>query len=147
MLVYFSLGLFEKRKAHSHMPDRLKRDLKAFFRSYNQAIELATEMLFSLASTELIEETSLVSKERIGCGEILENHSFIFHNDYLGQVTPELRAYVGCAAQLLGDIDEFDLIKVHFGSGKVSFMKYDDFSKGEPLLLKKSKSTLERPRF
>ena len=142
LLVYFSLGLFEKRKAYSHMPDRLKRDLKAFFKSYNQAIELATEMLFSLASTDLIEETSVLSKERIGCGEIFENHSFIFHSNYLGQVTPELRAYVGCAAQLLGDIDEFDLIKAHFGSGKVSFMKYDDFSKNEPLLIKRVKVRL-----
>lgn len=142
LLVYFALGLFEKRKAYSHMPDRLKRDLKTFFESYNHALELATDLLFSLSSTDLIEETSLISKERIQCGELLEGHSYIFHRDYLGQVTPELRAYVGCAAQLYGDIDEFNLIKAHFGSGKVSFMKYDDFEKGEPLLIKRIKVRL-----
>lgn len=142
LLVYFALGLFEKRKAFSHMPDRLKRDLKAFFNSYSQAVELATEMLFSLSSTSLIEETSLISQERIGCGQLIDNHSFIFHSKYLGQVTPELRAYIGCAAQLYGDIDEFDLIKAHFSSGKISFMKYDDFEKKEPLLIKRIKVRL-----
>lgn len=147
LLVYFALGLFEKRKAYTHMPNRLKRDLKTFFESYSQAIELATDMLFSLSSVALIEETSLISKERIGCGELNAGHSFIFHRDYLGQVTPELRSYVGCAAQLYGDIDEFDLIKAHFSSGKVSFLKYDDFEKDEPLLLKRIKVRLRELDF
>lgn len=147
LLVYFALAQFEKRKAYSNMPDRLKRDLKSFFVSYNQAIELSKEMLFSLSSTEMIQETSLVSRERLGCGSLDEGHSFTFHRELLGNVTPELRAYIGCAAQLYGDIDEFDLIKAHFTSGKVSFLKYDNFDKPNPLLVKRIKVKLRELDF
>jgi hypothetical protein len=54
----------------------------------------------------------------------------------------ELRIYVGCAAQLFGDINEFDLVKIHFTSSKVSLMRYDDWSKEEPLLLERGKVRL-----
>ncbi len=30
LLVYFSMGLFEKRKPYTQQPDSLKRDIKAF---------------------------------------------------------------------------------------------------------------------
>lgn len=143
LLVYFALGLFEKRKSFASMPERLKLDLKTFFNSYSHAIELATELLFSLASPELIEESCIESYSRISCGELNEGHSFVFHIDQLRNVSPEIRAYIGCAAQLYGDIDEFDLVKAHFFSKKVSFMKYDDFSKDVPLLQKRIKVRLK----
>ena len=64
------------------------------------------------------------------------------HHSYLSDLPAELRIYVGCAAQLYGDIDEFDLIKIHFTSGKVSLMRYDEWDKDEPLLLERVKVRL-----
>ena len=48
----------------------------------------------------------------------------------------------GCAAQLFGDIDAFDLIKIHFASGKVSLLRFDDWGKEVPLLLERVKVRL-----
>ena len=43
-----------------------------------------------------------------------------------------LRAYVGCATALFGDVSQADVIKLHKASGKVTFLVYDDFE-GKPL--------------
>lgn len=37
-----------------------------------------------------------------------------------------------CAAVLCGDITNFDLVKIHVRSGKVTLLKYEDFE-GVPL--------------
>ncbi len=71
-----------------------------------------------------------------------EDHSFTFHRDYLGELPTILRIYTGCATQLYGDIENFELIKAHIRSGKVSLMRYDDWSKEEPLLLERIKIKL-----
>lgn len=39
------------------------------------------------------------------------------------------RAWVGCAEKLYGDIEQADLVKIHIGSGKVTFLEYDSFDK------------------
>lgn len=142
LLVYFSLGLFDKRKAYSAMPERLKRDIKAFFGSHARAIDLATDLLFSLGNPQLIEETCLESYERIGVGTVNEGHSYIFPQERLGDVTPELRAYVGCAMQIFGDIEGFQEIKAHFTSSKVSFMRYDGWHQQQPTLKERIKVNL-----
>ena len=71
-----------------------------------------------------------------------DSHSFTFHQNYLGNLPPVLRIYIGCATQLYGDIDNFQLIKAHIRSGKVSLMRYDDWTKNEPLLLERIKIKL-----
>ena len=43
-----------------------------------------------------------------------------------------LRAYVGCATALFGDVSQADVIKLHKASGKATFLAYDDFE-GKPL--------------
>ena len=132
LLVYFSLGLFGKRKAYRHMPDGLKRDLKTFFGSYQKAIEKATNLLFSVGSTDNISKACEQVYEQLGCGKIVEGHSLTIHRSYLSELPPILRIYVGCATQLYGDIEDIDLIKIHMTSSKISLMKYDDFC-GHPL--------------
>ncbi|MBF4280549.1 hypothetical protein EAY27_26050, partial [Vibrio anguillarum] len=37
LLLYFSMGLFEKRKPYTQQPENLKRDIKALFGDYNTA--------------------------------------------------------------------------------------------------------------
>ena len=54
------------------------------------------------------------------------------HRSLLDALPPVLRAYVGCATTLFGDVAQADVIKVHKTSGKVTFLVYDDFY-GKPL--------------
>ncbi len=139
LLIYFALGLFRKRRAYAHMPESLKRDIKAFFGTYTDAITLAKEKLFSIGNPSIIEGKSLEAYAKVKSGSLSEGHSWTFHHSLLKELPVELRIYVGCAAQLFGDIDEFDLIKVHFTSGKVTLLKYDDWNKDAPLLTERVK--------
>lgn len=142
LIVYFALGLFEKRKPYIHMPERLQRDIKAFFNSVTHAKELATQLLFSLSNEVAIQEACEESYARLRVGEFNIGHSYTFPISQLTNVTPELRVYIGCASQLLGDISDYHLVKAHITSGKVSFMKYDDWKKEQPLLIERAKVKL-----
>jgi len=142
LIVYFALSMFEKRRAQSNMPESLKRDIKAFFSSYNDALEAAREILFSVGSPVTIYNACEDACSILGCGYLEDNQSFTFHKDYLGDLPAVLRIYVGCATQLYGDIEDFQLIKAHIRSGKVSLMRYDDWNKDEPLLIERLKIKL-----
>lgn len=137
--VYFALGLFGKRKPQTKMPDSLKRDIKYFYSSYNDAIEQSREALFAVGNPELIEEACNKAYEQTKSGELTEGHSYTFRKEFLGELPPELRIYIGCATQLYGDLEKFHLVKAHMTSGKVSIMRYDDWSKDVPLLVERIK--------
>lgn len=139
LLVYFALGLFGKRKPQTKFPDSLKRDIKYFYSSYNDAVEQSREVLFSVGDPNLIENACNIAYEQIKTGEMTEGHSYTFHKKYLDELPPELRIYIGCATQLYGDLENFHLIKAHMTSGKVSIMRYDDWNKETPLLVERIK--------
>ena len=139
LLVYFALGLFGKRKPQTKMPDSLKRDIKYFYSSYSDAIEQSKEALFAVGNPELIEDACNNAYKQLKCGELTEGHSYTFRKEFLGELPPELRIYIGCATQLYGDLEKFHLVKAHMTSGKVSIMRYDDWSKEVPLLVERIK--------
>ena len=143
VLVYFSLSLFEKRKAKAHMPARLQRDIKALFDSYNTAIDQAQSLLFSVGKPENIANACAQAYQAFNCGNLLDSKSYSFNRILLNQMPAVIRVYVGCAIQLYGDIDDIDIIKVHIRSGKVTLLKYDDFTnKALPLLTERTKIRL-----
>lgn len=143
VLVYFALSLFEKRKAKTHMPARLQRDIKALFKSYNQAIDLAQTLLFSVGSPENLAEACDIAYQSFNCGKHIPNKSYSFTRCMLTQMPAIIRVYIGCAIQLYGDIDDIDIIKVHIRSGKVTLLKFDDFkNKYLPLLTERTKIRL-----
>ena len=128
LLVYFALGLFERRKPYTHMPESLKRDIKNFFSSYKSAVEEATTLLFSLGKPEVINQGCLEAFNSLNCGVLEESQSYTFHSKLLNLLPPTLRVYIGCATHLYGDTENIDLIKIHIRSGKVTLMRYDDFN-------------------
>ena len=142
LLVYFALGLFDKRKPQSKLPESLKRDIKVFFKSITSAIEASKEILFSVGSPETINQACVNAYADLGTGYLEDNHSYTFHAKNLGNIPAILRIYIGCATQLYGDIENIHLIKTHIRSGKVSLMRYDDWSKDEPLLIERIKIKL-----
>jgi DNA phosphorothioation-associated putative methyltransferase len=142
LLVYFALGLFEKRQAYIQMPDSLKRDIKSFFQSITAAQDQARDILFSVGKPEVIQAACTAAHAQIQCGEYTDGHSFTFHKDFLSSLPPVLRIYIGCAIQLYGDIEEMQLIKAHIRSGKVSLMRYKDWEKETPLLIERIKIKL-----
>ena len=58
----------------------------------------------------------------------MDEKSLQLHSSLVERLPPLLRIYVGCASQLIGDVDSADLVKIHLYSGKLSLMKFDNFS-------------------
>jgi DNA phosphorothioation-associated putative methyltransferase len=134
LLVYFALGLFEKRRPYSKFPLSLQRDIKAFFRNHTNALDHANELLFSIAEPELIETECNNCYQDLEKGYLDDGHSFTIHESLIPALTPVLRTYVGCATTLYGNLEDVDLVKIHMTSGKVTFLEYDDWDKEEPKL-------------
>lgn len=143
LLVYFSLGLFGKRKAYKEMPESLKRDIKAFFDKYQHAKDEARELLFSVADPNLIQQLCIEAIKHLPAYHFNQHHSLILHEKFVATLPAALRVYIGCAAQLFGDLENIDLIKIHIRSGKVSFMNYKEFDTSPlPLLEERIKVKL-----
>lgn len=136
LLVFFALSLFKKRKPYIRLPEQLQRDVKVFFGNYNNAIETCRELLFSISDTEQITDTCISAHQELPASSMAENHSLTFHKDFIDLLPPLLRVYVGCGIQLYGELDDIQLIKIHFHSGKVSFMGYENFNDSPLPILK-----------
>ncbi len=140
LLVYFAMGLFEKRKPYTHHPENLKRDINALFDDYRTANNLAKELLFSIADTQLIGKECIKAHEQLPASILNSGHSLILHKDYIEALPLLLRVYVGAALQLYGELDEtVELVKIHINSGKLTLTRYDDFSKSVPYLVERTK--------
>jgi DNA phosphorothioation-associated putative methyltransferase len=126
ILVMLCLQQFQKRKPYKHLEPRLQRDIKQFFRDYSSAQASARDLLFSIGNLELIDQACRESSEK-GLGWLEEGHSLQLHTSLVERLPGILRIYVQCAAVLYGDITDFDLVKIHIRSGKVTLMKFDNF--------------------
>ncbi|MGR5000601.1 DNA phosphorothioation-associated putative methyltransferase [Vibrio celticus] len=140
LLLYFAMGLFEKRKPYTQQPEPLKRDIKALFDDYKTAINLAAELLFAIANTDLIHQQCEKAHSLLPASLLNEGHSLILHQDFIDNLPPLLRVYVGAGLQMYGELDEeIDLIKIHITSGKLTLTAYDDFEKSVPFLAERIK--------
>ena len=131
LLLFFALGLFEKRKPYTHMPEGLKRDIKAFFDTYSVAQSQAKELLFKIADSKLIHELCMKAQQKLPASKLdYEDdiaHSLTLHKDFVQLLPLVLRVYVGAALQMYGELDDIQLIKIHINSGKVTLLGYDGF--------------------
>ena len=147
LLVYFALQLFCKRSSYKSMPEELKRDIKAHFGSYTMALNEAKELLFSLAKPDTINQACEQAHQELPASILHNSHSLILHSRFVNNLPPELRVYIGCAAQLFSETDGVDLVKVHIRSGKLTLMIYEGFeSQPLPLLKERIKINMRSQR-
>ena len=122
LLVYLALTRFSGRPTMGELPEKLQMDMRAFFGSYTKACKQADELLFLSGDPNAIGKACNESK----IGKILPADLYV-HKQYINQLSPILRVYVGCAQVLVGEIEEANIIKIHKHSGKVSYLVYDNF--------------------
>jgi hypothetical protein len=127
LLVYVALANLRKRVPFGHLSQSLRFDIREFFGNYTVALEKGMELLYEAGDTGEIE----LACEDLKVGWQDEQALYI-HRSVLDELPPVLRAYVGCATALFGDVSQTDIIKLHKASGKVTFLGYDDFE-GKPL--------------
>lgn len=127
LLVYVALANLRKKVPFGHLSQALRWDIREFFGNYTRALEQGVELLYAAGDSGEIE----LACEGLKIGWQDEQALFI-HRSLLNELPPVLRAYVGCATSLFGDVAQADVIKLHKASGKVTFLVYDDFE-GKPL--------------
>jgi len=127
LLVYVALANLRKRVPFGHLSISLRADIRAFHGNYTRALEKGIELLYAAGDTGEIE---------LACEELKvgwqDEQALYLHRSLLDELPPVLRAYVGCATALFGDVSQADIIKLHKASGKATFLAYDDFE-GKPL--------------
>lgn len=142
--VYFAQLQFEKRKPYRHLEARLQKDVKVFFGDYRTAVEAGRELLFQIAQIQAIGEACHQAAEH-GIGWLVDGESLQLHTSLVEQLPPLLRTYIGCGTVLYGDVSSADLIKIHIRSGKLTLMKYDDFTnKPLPRMVQRVKLNLRQ---
>lgn len=127
LLVYLGLANLRKKVPFGHLSPRLRLDVREFFGSYQRALAQGLELLYAAGDPGEIE----LACEDLKIGWQDEQALYV-HRSLVDQLPPVLRAYVGCATALFGDLSQADVIKLHKASGKVTFLVYDDFE-GKPL--------------
>lgn len=123
LLVYFAMATFGRKLTLSQLPSSTKADVKAFFGSLQNLQASSKELLFSLGSPEVV--ASAASQLDFG---YRHEDQITFHTRLYDQLPSTLKVYVQCGLKLAGSLSEYDLVKLHLWSGKVSFMKYTDFN-------------------
>ncbi|MEB4593565.1 DNA phosphorothioation-associated putative methyltransferase, partial [Candidatus Thiothrix sp. Deng01] len=147
LMVYFAMRRFDQQRIYSHLPESLKRDVKAFFQNYKHALDEGERLLFSAGNPALIRDLCQQTAAQ-GYGYLDEEGSLTFHTSQVASLPPMLRVYIGCATFIFGDVTSADLLKIHAESGKLSLMKYDEFEESPlPRLLERIKISLVNQRF
>jgi DNA phosphorothioation-associated putative methyltransferase len=120
--IYLALSQFDGRPRFSELPAELKLDVKAFFSTYTKACQGSDELLYSLGDPEVIEAACKSS----GVGKLTPSAIYV-HESALEALPPVLRLFEGCARGYIGRVDGANLIKLHRGDPKVSYLTYPDF--------------------
>ena len=127
LIYFFAMSLFQKRKDRKITNSELLNDIKYFFGNKTTAENEAKDYLYQLVETDNITNAANCILNSSIPHFYNTDHSIIFHKRFINDIPLLLRLYVGCATILYGGLDEIDLVKIHFKSGKVSFMGYDEF--------------------
>lgn len=126
LLVFGARQQFEKRAVYRQLEPGLKADTRAFFGEFTTWQANARAVLFKVGDLSEIDAACREAADK-GYGWLEQGHSLQVHFTLLERLPTLLRVYVACATLLCGDMSEFDLIKIHIRSGKVTLLKFDDF--------------------
>lgn len=131
LLVFGAQRQFEKRAAYSELEPGLRADVRHFFGDLATWQTRARAVLFDIGNLAQIDAACRDAAVK-GYGCLEEGHSLQLHISLLERLPTLLRVYVACATMLCGDVSEFDLVKIHIRSGKVTLLKFEDFE-NQPL--------------
>ena len=145
LTVYFALALFGKRPQYKTMPTSLRQDLKIFFGNYKTATEIGRDALFKISDVNEIAASCVQATGILPSCRYVEGDYLITHTKYIQLLPQLLRIYVGAAEQALGSAEDFQLIKIHISSGKVTFLLYENFETTPlPVLIERVKVNLRK---
>lgn len=143
--IFLAARQFSKRSPYKELEERLKTDIKHFFGDYKAANQSALRLLLESADPDRIRE-GCEEAASDGLGYLEDNsHSLQIHVSLVERLPSVLRAFVNCGLLLWNNLDEFQLIKIHVASGKLTLLQYDDFDNlAIPSLIKRVKINIPK---
>jgi DNA phosphorothioation-associated putative methyltransferase len=145
--LFFAMQYFERRRNTGIVDARLRRDIRTFFSSIENAQSEGSTLLRQAADPTVI-STACEAAAAQGLGWLDSDHALQLHSSLVNRLAPVLRAYIGCAVSFYGDVSNADLIKVHIQSGKVTLMRFDDFERSPlPRMVERIKVKLREQDF
>ena len=137
--LFFAMQQFGKKAPYKSLEQRLQRDIKKFFGDYRTAQSSGFQLLKEAADSDKIKSACSEAVEN-GLGYLEDGRALQLHIDLTDRLPIILRAYISCGLVLYDSITEFQLVKIHAESGKLTFLKYEDFDTSPlPLLSKRIK--------
>ena len=122
LLIFLALSRFDGRPRFGQFPLPVRRDIRAIFSSYRRACEEADVALLAVGEMERVSRVARGSS----VGKLTPSAIYV-HESALESLPPLLRLYEGCARGYIGRVDGANLVKLHTGEPKVSYLSYPDF--------------------
>lgn len=142
--LFLAMQHFGKRAAYRSLESRLQRDIKAFYGDYRRAQSAGLDLLAAAADVEQLRAACRTAAE-MGVGFLDADRSLQVHVSLIERLPVVLRAYVGCGLILYNALSEFQLLKIHVESGKLTLLQYEEFDSSPlPLLVKRIKVNIRR---
>jgi DNA phosphorothioation-associated putative methyltransferase len=143
--LFFVARQFMKKAPYKELDLRLKTDIKHFFGDHKTANQEAIKLLLESANPDAIRD-GCEKAASDGIGWLEENsHSLQLHISLVERLPTVLRAYVTCGLILWDNVSDFQLIKIHVQSGKLTLLQYCDFDSSPiPLLIKRIKINIPK---
>ena len=137
--LFFAMQQFGKKAPYKSLEQRLQRDIKTFFGDYRTAQLSGFQLLKEAADSEKIKSACIDAVEA-GLGYLEDGRALQLHIELTDRLPIILRAYISCGLVLYDSISDFQLVKIHAESGKLTFLKYEEFETSPlPLLSKRIK--------
>ena len=108
--------------AVGQLPLPNRRDIRAIFSNYRRACEEADVALLAVGEMERVSRAARGSS----VGKLTPSAIYV-HESALESLPPLLRLYEGCARGYIGRVDGANLVKLHTGELRVSYLSYPDF--------------------
>ena len=122
LLIFLALSRFDGRPRFGQLPLPVRRDVRAIFSSYRRACEEADVALLAVGEMERVLRSARSSK----VGKLTPSAIYV-HESALDSLPPLLRLYEGCARGYIGRVDGANLVKLHTGEPRVSYLSYPGF--------------------
>ena len=122
LLIFLALSRFDGRPRFGQLPLAVRRDIRAIFSSYRRACEEADVALLAVGEMERV----LRSAKASSVGKVTPSAIYV-HESALERLPPLLRLYEGCARGYIGRVEGANVIKLHTGEPRVSYLSYPDF--------------------
>lgn len=147
LLLYLAAQQFEKRPTYRNLEERLQRDIKYFFNDFKSAQSAGLKLIMRAANpSEVLSACDQASEQ--GLGWLDTNQALHFHISLLDRLPVLLRAYVNCGLIIWDFMSDVHIVKIHIGSGKLTFLEYENFETSPlPLLKRRVKINLRKQEY